>query len=257
MVKELSQRTSQNRDWWNRISDWYQEHNARDLEGGLLWGPSMPPEDLLQVLGPSVKGKDALEVCCGGGQSAVHLAQKGARVVGVDFSTRQLEHAKRLARAKDVQIRFIEANAEDLSMLEQSSFDLAFSAYAFGFIEDIMASFREVYRVLRVGGLFAFSWMSPLYPIAEEKGLAVSRSYFDRTPIVQPDEYGTTEVDFHRTYGDWHHALTQAGFVVTEILEPEPLSHENAWSDVFPLAKIRMIPGTTIWKATKPRNIEF
>src|SRR2546427_10370240 len=61
-----------------------------------------------------------------------------------------------------------------------------------------------------------------------------------------------TEIDFHRTYGDWHRALTDAGFVVTDILEPEPLPRENTYADVFPLSKIQMIPGTTIWRARKP-----
>ena len=99
--------------------------------------------------------------------------------------------------------------------------------------------------------MFAFSWMSPLYPITEERGLLVKRSYFDRTPIVFKETYGT-EVDFHRTYGDWHRALTDAGFVVTDIIEPEPLPRENTYSDVFPLSKIQIIPGTTIWRARKP-----
>ena len=93
--------------------------------------------------------------------------------------------------------------------------------------------------------------MSPLYPITEERELLVKRSYFDRTPIVFKETYGT-EVDFHRTYGDWHRALTDAGFVVTDIIEPEPLPRENTYSDVFPLSKIQIIPGTTIWRARKP-----
>jgi len=66
------------------------------------------------------------------------------------------------------------------------------------------------------------------------------------------EEKDGTEVDFHRTYGDWHRALTDAGFIVTDILEPEPLPRENTYADVFPLSKIRMIPGTTIWRALKP-----
>jgi len=141
-------------------------------------------------------------------------------------------------------------------MLKASSFDIAFSAYALGFVKEIDQTFREVSRVLRPGGLFAFSWQSPIYQITAEGTLEFRRSYFDRTPIVFKEESGT-EVDFPRTHGDWHAALTRAGFVVTDILEPEPIPKENTYADVFPLAKIRMIPGTTIWRARRPRRLEL
>jgi SAM-dependent methyltransferase len=210
----------------------------------------MPTERELKVLGESVAGKDVLEIACGGGQSAVHLAQLGAHVTGVDFSVSQLNHAKDFARSHQADVRFLEANVQDLSPLDDTSFDIAFSAYALGFVEDIHRAFGEIARVLRPGGLFAFSWMSPLYAITEERGLLVTRSYFDRSPIVATDADGT-EVDFHRTYGDWHRALTDAGFVVTNILEPEPVPRESTYADTFPLSKIRMIPGTTIWRARR------
>src|SRR5207245_9167580 len=79
----------------------------------------------------------------------------------------------------------------------------------------------------------------------------LQRRCFDRSPIVF-EEKEETEVDFHRSCGDWHRALTDAGFVVTDILEPEPLARENTYADLFPRSKIRMIPGTTIWRACKP-----
>ena len=250
MVDESSF-TKANRDNWNVGSKEYQASHHTELEGDILWGPSMPPERELKILAASVLGKDVLEVACGGGQSAVHLATMGARVTAIDFSKAQLGHARAFARSNKARVRFLEADAQDLSMLDNGAFDIAFSAYALGFVEDIRRTFREVARVLRPGGRFAFSWMSPLFAMTEERGLLVKRSYFDRTPIVFEEKDGT-EVDFHRTYGDWHRALTEAGFVVTDILEPEPLPQENTYADVFPLSKIQMIPGTTIWRARKP-----
>jgi ubiquinone/menaquinone biosynthesis C-methylase UbiE len=250
-VPEESSATRANREWWNATSPGYQESHHGELVGDVLWGPSMPPERQLRILGPSVAGKDVLEVCCGGGQSAVYLAKQGARVVGVDFSTAQLEHARAFAASEEVSIRFIESNVEDLSALGDLRFDIAFSAYALGFVEDVRKVFREVSRHLRPGGLFAFSWQSPLYAITATNTLEIVRSYFDRTPIVFREKEGV-ETDYHRTYGDWHRALRDAGFVVQDILEPEPLPQENTYQDGFPLAKIRMIPATTIWRATTP-----
>ncbi len=244
--------TRTNREWWNATRRQYQQDPHRELEGDILWGPSMPPERELHVLGPSVVGKDILEVACGGGQSAVYLAEQGARVVGVDFSAVQLEHARAFAHAKSVTVRFLESSVEDLGALGDGTFDIAFSAYALGFVEGVRATFEEVHRVLRPEGLFAFSWMSPLYAITATNTLEIVRSYFDRTPMVFREKEGV-ETDFHRTYGDWHRALTDAGFVVEDILEPEPLPQENTYADGFPLAKIRIIPGTTIWRTRKAR----
>ena len=251
-----SPHTRANRENWNATSRGYQKSHRGELEDDVLWGPSMPPERELKILGSDVVGKDILEIACGGGQSAVHLAERGARVTGVDFSSEQLTHARAFAKSKKVQVRFIESNVEDLSMLADSTFDIAFSAYALGFVEDIHGTFGEIRRVLRPGGLFAFSWASPMFAITRDGTLDLKRSYFDRSPIVFTDQNGT-EVDFHRTYGDWLRALTEAGLVVTDILEPEPLPKKNTYADVFPLEKIRMIPGTTIWRARRPKVLEF
>jgi len=213
MVEESSS-TKANRENWNATSKEYQAFHHAELEGDVLWGPSMPPERELKILGESVAGKAVLEIACGAGQSAVHLAQMGARVTAVDFSKAQLDHARAFARSKKAAVRLLEVDAQDLSMLDDPSFDVAFSAYALGFVEDIQSTFREVARVLRAGGVFAFSWMSPLYAITEERGLLVKRSY--------------------------GHRRTRAVAARKHVLRRVPLS------------KIRVIPGTTIWRARKP-----
>lgn len=251
--------TALNRDRWNRVSATYQAEHRVELEGDVCWGPSMVPEGRLGVLG-DVSGRDVLELASGGGQSAVYLSQRGARVVAVDFSAKQLEFARAYARGSGADVRFIESNVEDLSMLADESFDIAFSAFAFGFVDRLDRAFGEVWRVLRLGGLFAFSWFSPAYEcveLGEDGRLFLTSNYFDRTPRVTTEEPWGTEVDFHRTYGDWHRALTGVGFVVTDILGPEPLEGENVWKESHPLAKIRMIPGTTIWRARKPPRLEL
>ena len=256
MPEDLSPFTRSNRDLWNATSEEYQRDHHAELEDDVLWGPSMPPETILQVLGPSVAGKDVLEIGCGGGQCSVYLAEKGARAVGVDLSSKQLEHARRFAEERRVDVRFVESNAEDLSMFADESFDLVFSAYALGFVQDIGRTFREAFRVLRPGGLFAYSWSSPFYVCVTrdpDGTLRVTRSYFDRNPIVSAEKEGR-EVDFYRTYGDWLRFLVEAGFVVTDLLEPEPLPQENTYRDVFPMDQIRQVPGTIIWQARKPEG---
>lgn len=251
-MAELPRSVRLNREFWDRISDEYQEENRRDLEGTLRWGPSMPPEERLRVLG-DVSGRDVLDLCCGGAQTSVHLAKLGARVTGVDVSPRQLAHARALVEREGVDVRLVEAPCNRLAMLPDASFDVAFSAFALGYVEDVSGTFREAFRLLRPGGLFAFSWASPLFEctaLTAEGMLIVARPYYDTAPQVVHEEEGTT-VEYVRTYGDWLRELVHAGFVVTDILEPRPEPRESTWTS-HPLAKIELVPGTTIWRARKP-----
>jgi len=247
------ERTRVNQERWNAQSADYQQEHHSDLEDDLLWGPSMPPEKTLGVLG-EVSGKDILELCCGGGQSLAYLVRRGARVVGVDFSAQQLEYARTHLAKKGTAAQLVLGNVEDLSALGTERFDVAFSAYAFAYVERIDRVFRETWRALRPGGLFAFSCGSPFLaklkrPFSNE--IVVEGRYFDRTLWVGKDEWGTA-VEFHRTYGDWLSALMNAGFVVTDLLEPEPLLTENTWRDDPPLSVLEKVPATTIWRAEKP-----
>ena len=88
---------ARNRAMWDSQSDEYQERHGRQLEdsGGAAWGTYQYPEADLRILG-DVAGKDVLEFGCGAAQWSIALAKQGARVVGLDLSARQLEHARRL-----------------------------------------------------------------------------------------------------------------------------------------------------------------
>lgn len=244
-----------NREFWDGISAKYQQENAAELVGQLTWGPSCPPEEELRVLG-DVAGKDVLDLACGGGQTSVWLAKHGARsVVGVDASGAQLAHARAHAAREGVEgVRFVESSVHDLPMLPSGSFDVALSAFALGYVEDLDGAFREAFRLLRPGGLFAFSWSSPLFErtsLTPEGMLLVSRPYWDRSELEVEDDDGVC-IEWSRTYGDWLRALVRAGFVVTDLLEPPPLPRENTWSTTHPLAKLMQVPGTSIWRARKP-----
>jgi SAM-dependent methyltransferase len=252
-------RTRANRDAWNAYASDYLAGWHEALASDVFWGPSLPPEEALRVLGGDVAGRDVLEVGCGGGQASVHLAALGARATAVDLSAQMLAHARRHARERGVDVRFVESSAEDLGAFGDASFDVVFSSFAYGFVENVHRAFREAARVLRPGGLFAFSWSSPIHMSTslDERGrVYFDRAYWDPAPHSEEDEYGRV-TSYHRTYGDWLRALVAAGLVVVDILEPEPVPKDAPWEQVFPYEKIRQVPGTTIWRAVKPRRLEL
>lgn len=248
--------TRANRDTWNAYARHYQAAAHPHLDGDVWWGPMIPPESRLRVLG-DVAGRDVLEVGSGAGQAGLALAQQGARVACLDLSREQLAHGEALARERGLTVRFVEGSAEDLSAFDDDSMDVVFSSFAYGFVEDLDRAFHEAARVLRPGGVFAFSWSSPLQMsthLTRGDHVEFDRAYLDRSPHMETDEHGTV-VSFHRTYGDWHGALVRAGFIVTDILEPPATEPRNPWPDAFSVEKLRVVPGTTIWRAVKPRML--
>ena len=109
------------KEGWNIISRGYQEKTRISLED-VHYGPISPGESELKLLG-DVKGKDVLEIGCGGGQNTVVLAKWGARSVGLDISGEQIKFARKLAWNDSVDVSFHVGDMEDLSMFNNQSFD--------------------------------------------------------------------------------------------------------------------------------------
>ena len=174
---------------------------------------------------------------------------------GVDLSHRQLQHAHRIDEETGIDVPVVGGTVTALPFAD-ASFDVAFSAFgALQFVLDAAAAVKEVHRVLRPGGRFAFSvthpmrWSMPDDPT--RAGLVVTSSYFDRTPYVELDEDdAVTYVEHHRTLGDWVRILHAAGFVLCDLLEPEwPAGHDRVWAGWGP-ERGALVPGTAIFSCS-------
>ena len=153
----LSEHARANRTYWNEESDAYQERNGPMLKAssGLGWGVWQIPEAQLQVLG-NVRDKDVLELGCGAAQWSIALSQLGARPVGLDISEQQLAHARRLMEEAGVDFPLLHASAEEVP-LPDASFDIIFCDWGATSFCDPYLYMREVERLLRPAGIFAFS----------------------------------------------------------------------------------------------------
>jgi SAM-dependent methyltransferase len=252
VTEEQSRRA--NRRNWDAYADEYQATHGRFLRDvGFVWSPEGVDEAAVRVLG-DVRGRDVLEVGCGAAQCARWLTTQGARAVGLDLSLRQLQHSRRIDDDTGVRVPPVAGTATALPFAD-GRFDVVFSAFgALQFVEDAQRAVREVARVLRDGGTFAFSvthpirWAMPDDPTAA--GLVVTSSYWDRTPYVEEDEDGdVTYAEHHRTLGDWVGLLSSAGFTLHTLLEPEwPEAHDRVWGGWGP-ERGRLVPGTAIFAA--------
>jgi SAM-dependent methyltransferase len=248
------------RHWWDRNADEYQdEHGAFLGDDRFVWCPEGLDEADAHLLGEpgSLQGLDVLEIGAGAAQCSRWLTAQGARPVALDISFRQLQHSRRIDLSRDAApVAVVQADAAVLPFAD-GSFDIACSAYgAVPFSADTAALMREVHRVLRPGGRWAFSvthpirWAFPDEPGPE--GLTATASYFDRTPYVEQDEQGRASyVEHHRTLGDRVRELAGAGFRLLDLVEPEwPEGHEQEWGGWSPL-RGRLIPGTAVFVAVR------
>ena len=92
-------------------------------------------------------GDRALDACCGTGDLALAAGRAGGRVVGLDFSERMLERARR----KSAAIEWVRGDLLDLPF-EDESFDAATVGFGVRNVADLERSLRELRRVLRPGG---------------------------------------------------------------------------------------------------------
>jgi SAM-dependent methyltransferase len=245
------------RRWWDADADAYQaEHGSFLGDVDFVWCPEGLREADAHLLG-DVAGRRVLEIGCGAASCSRWLRTQSAAVVASDLSAGMLRHARTGAIRSGVEVPLLQADATALPFAE-GVFDIACTAFgAVPFVADSARVMREIHRVLRPGGRWAFSITHPMRWVflddPGEGGLVAVHSYFDRRAYVeQDDRHVPTYVEQHRTLGDRIRELVAAGFVLDDLIEPEwPENHKGTWGQWSPL-RGKIFPGTAIFLATKP-----
>lgn len=253
MPERPSEEALRNRAYWDRESDEYQERHGEFIgRPEPRWGSWQIPEAELNVLG-DVSGMDVLELGCGAAQWSILLAQRGARVVGLDNSERQLEHAREAMAEAGVEFRLLHAAAEDVPLPDES-FDVVFSDHGALSWSDPFTTLPEAARLLRRGGLLAFSTTSALAAICwsevdDKVGPALRHDYFGLHSFDEGEG-----VNYQLPYGEWIRLFSVNGLVVEDLIEPQP--PEDATSTYWDETEwdwARRWPSESIWKARKER----
>jgi SAM-dependent methyltransferase len=248
-MSDLTEHAARNRAAWDAYSDEYQERHGNQLadSGGAAWGVAQIPESELNVLG-DVAGLDVLELGCGAAQWSIALAQRGARPVGLDLSERQLEHARRLMAAAGVEFPLVHASAEAVP-LPDASFDIVFCDHGAMTFADPYRTVPEAARLLRRGGLFAFSHHSPIETIcwpldAEKVGERLALDYFGMHVIDSGEE-----ISFQLPFGEWIRLFRANGFAIEDLIEPRPgPDATSSYRSAEELAWSRRWPAESIWR---------
>ena len=241
-----------NRAHWDRLSVEYAGRGRRNwVSDHPTWGIWAVPERDLRVV-PDVAGKDVIELGCGTAYWSAWLARRGARVVGIDNSTKQLETASGLQREYGPSFPLLHGNAEQVP-LPDASFDLALSEYGASIWCDPYRWIPEAVRLLRPGGHLVFLKNGTLFtlcaPDSEDPAAdRLVRDYFGLHRLQWSDQ---ASVEFTLPIGEWIRLFRSSGLEILDLVE---LQAPEGASTSFPYVTpewARRWPSEEIWRLRK------
>jgi ubiquinone/menaquinone biosynthesis C-methylase UbiE len=190
---------------------------------------------LWSLLG-DVEGLTILDAGCGSGYLTRLLASKGASSTGIDFSTKFIEYCKKVESEKNLGCVFFVGSLTDMNVFKPKSFDIVVSNVVMIDVLDYRTAFKEIARVLKDDGRFIWSNTHPVFGRAasagdikfpkdssrnEDRYLKMVDRYFDSGGELL-DFWAAPTWQFQRTLEEYSKALKEAGFVISEIIEPRP-----------------------------------
>lgn len=185
---------------------------------------------LKQIL-PDFKGKNVLDLGCGYGWHCIYAAQQGAQsVLGIDLSEKMINEAKR--RNSSPCITYQVMGIEDFEY-PSNSFDIVICSLALHYIENLSYIYSRVYQTLTDQGIFIFTIEHPIFTAHGSQKWIVDEQ---NQPLHWPiDQYfiegkrkthflGEEVIKYHHTLTSILQTLLKTGFILTDIIEPQPTS---------------------------------
>jgi ubiquinone/menaquinone biosynthesis C-methylase UbiE len=105
-------------------------------------------------------GQRVLDDAAGTGNTAIRAAEAGAQVVASDLTPENFEAGRREARARGVELEWVEADAEALPFAD-GEFDVVTSSFGAIFAPEHQAVADEMLRVCRPGGTIGMLNFTP------------------------------------------------------------------------------------------------
>jgi SAM-dependent methyltransferase len=183
--------------------------------------------ELPRVAPDGWEGLRVLHLQCHFGADTLVLAQRGATVVGIDFSEPAILEARALAERTGLteRARFVHANVYDARHMlpEPDSFDVVYTTWGtIGWLPDTAEWARIIAWFLKPGGRLYFADGHPAAFVFESRGEplpAFAYPYAEPDPVVI-DEQGTyadetARFEHTRTW-EWMHPL---GETVTRLID--------------------------------------
>lgn len=216
---------------------------------------------------PDLKGKTALCLGCGSGEECGFLIKKNPKkLIGIDLSSELISIAKKSIRSA----RFYTMDAEDLKF-KDNSFDFIYSSLVLKYFKSWSKVLREVYRVLKNGGVFLFSNFHPVKWSAYKKANPLNKStsvilgyeksnkgckqiiYGNYLNTTIHKEVWVTDSSLYfytKPISKMFKEITNSGFIVTDIDEPKAIPETKKYYYNYWL-KNQKIPSFIIFECVK------
>jgi 2-polyprenyl-3-methyl-5-hydroxy-6-metoxy-1,4-benzoquinol methylase len=232
----------QARDCWDAAADFWEHflENGIDSYRTALHGPA-----LLEHCG-DVAHRDVLDLGCGQGWFSRQLATKGARVTGIDWSPRLIEHARRHEQEAPLQIDYRVLDAAQIGEpFAPASFDLVTGCMSLMDMPSPGAVLAAARPLLRPGGRVVFSVPNPVTDSPhrvwrrDEHGhklaLELDR-YFEASSRIMtwsvprmPERFRNVRtVQYRLTLEQWSRHIEDAGLCIRSLREPRPTAEALA-----------------------------
>ncbi len=207
---------------YDDIAEWYDQwigtHSMRED----------PFFSEVEALIGEVAGERICDLACGQGRVARHLADRGARVVGIDLSANLLAIARHHEETNPRGIEYVQADAQYLDEQVLGPFDGVVCFLALMDISNLTPTLHSVARILRPGGWFVFSILHPCFHTSQsgemetpEGAVRTIGRYFvegywrSETRSGPPGKVGA----YHRTLSTYVNTLTDAGLQLVRLSE--------------------------------------
>jgi SAM-dependent methyltransferase len=176
----------------------------------------------------SVQGLRVLHLQCHFGRDSLTLAQRGAEVVGLDFSRNAIDAAQTLALELGLseRARFVEADLYDAprAIPEPASFDLVYVTWgALTWLPDIARWADVVGYFLKPGGSLYLAEGHPVAFVFDDATPMANgmpgyfAPYFGREPLVTDDPRDYSDPSAHLTNARQYNWIHPLGDVVTAL----------------------------------------
>ncbi len=251
----LPEHVRANRAYWDASAGDWVAAGERNWRSEPSWGCWNVPEAEVRLLPDDMSGMHAIELGCGTAYFSAWMARRGASVVGVDNSERQLATARRLAAEHGVELTLHHGNAEQVPWPD-ASFDFALSEYGAAIWCDPYVWIPEAHRLLRPGGELVFLGNTALAlictpPSGDRVEPRLHGSYFDLHRMDWTEaEVDPGGIEFGLPLSAWFQLFRETGFEVLDFRELRP---PEGSEDRFgiPAAWARRWPAEQIWRLRK------
>lgn len=194
--------------------------------------------NVLEIAG-AVEGKDVLDAGCGEGIVSRQLAERGAKVVGVDVAPRFIELAQEYKGGDEITYQTMDLS-EPLPEY-RSYFDIVISNLVLNDVPDYIGFAKTLASATKSGGKLVLSLTNPYSAVMRQK----TDSYF-HSGFTTKYEWAEMEIyHYHRMTGDYIAAFCDAGCLLRNLHDlqitqemvsqlPE-ISLKQPWAAMYPL----------------------